>query len=304
MTEAFDLTGAMPFDRDANDSAPAILAVPGPFLYIGEGLSAAAFERYASTYNFGRIAPSFLVLHHTAIPSTIAARYPSGAVWDAGEDGMSEARIYQKRVKQLDALANYYQHTLGWDRGPHLFIDDKWIYLFTPMNAVGIHAKEGNSYTKDGRLHYSIGIEVIGYYEHRVWPAPVAANVRAAIGALCTRLDISPTYKSGPAHTPSAHDGSLSSHRDYNKPQCPGAAITEAYYVSAVTPVSPPSAPIKKYKIKGTPVFQREDCTGPIALYLNSGAIVDVDKTYDGKRAHLASGAGFIRLDESVEVVQ
>lgn len=234
--EPFDLTGALPFDRDANDNASAVLGVPGPFLYIGTGLTAQMFGQYVQSYNFGRIPPSYLVLHHTAIPSTLAARFPSGAVWDDGERGLSDAAIFQKRTKQLDKLAKYYQDTMGWDRGPHLFIDDRFIWLFTPMNAVGIHAKEGNSYTKDGKLYYSIGVEVLGYYEHKTWSAAVAANVRAACQALSSRLGISLRYAPAPLHTPAAHAGQLSSHRDYNKPACPGAAITEAYYTSVVQP--------------------------------------------------------------------
>lgn len=231
----FDPTGALPFDRDAHDVAPALLSVPDSFLYDGSGLTASAFAAYVQSYNFGPIPPDQIVLHHTAIPSASWARYPSGAVWDDNEAGLSEAQVYQKRTRQLDALRDYYWHTLQWDRGPHLFIDERYIWLFTPMYNVGIHAKEGNSYhDAASRLHYSIGIEVIGYYEHVTWPAPVAANVRAACHALSARLGIALSYKPGPLHTPSAHQGSVASHRDYNKPQCPGAAITEAYYTSVM----------------------------------------------------------------------
>lgn len=294
----FDLDGAMPFDLDASDAQPGVLAVE-PFLYIGVGHTAQSFGRYVQTYPFGRIPPDSIVLHHTAIPSMLAARYPSGAVWDAGEDGMREARVYQKRTKQLDALANYYQ-SLGWDRGPHLFIDDKYIWLFTPMNAVGIHAKEGNSYRDAaGKLHYSIGIEVIGYYEHTTWPEPVAANVRAAVQVLCDKLGIAPIYRPGPLHSPAAHTGSMSSHRDFNKPQCPGAAITEAYYTSVIAPPEPPKA----YKVLGVPVFESQSCTGRVAVYLPHGLIVGVDKVYPEGVGHLVTGAGFIRLDASVEAL-
>jgi len=296
----FDLTGALPFDRDANDHAPAVLAVPGPFLYIGSGLTAQAFGQYVQTYNFGRIPPSYIVLHHTAIPSTLAARFPSGAVWDDGERGLSEAKVYQKRTKQLDALANYYHDALGWDRGPHLFVDDKYIWLFTPMNAVGIHAKEGNSYGSGAQLRYSIGVEVIGYYEKTAWPAAIAANVRAALQALGARLNIKLSYTPGPPHSPSAHAGALSSHRDYNKPGCPGAAITEAYYTAAV---SAPPAPPKAYKVLGVPVFEDQACAGRVAVYLPHGAIVGVDKVYPEGVAHLVTGAGFIKLDASVEAL-
>jgi hypothetical protein len=292
----FDLTGALPFDRDANDNAPAVLAVPGPFLYIGQALTAHEFGPYVQGYNFGRIPPDSIVLHHTAIPSTLAARYPTGAVWDAGEAGLSDGAILSKRRKQLDALANYYQHTLGWDRGPHLFIDDRYIWLFTPMNAVGIHAKEGNSYGSGANLHYSIGIEVVGYYEHVAWPPPVAANVRAAVQALCSRLDIAPIYKPAPVHTPQAHARSISSHRDYNKPQCPGAAITEAYYITTVSPPQPPAEP-KRYRVRGLPIYQRTDLVGTVAGWLDSGAVVAIDRTYANGAGHLADGRGFVDMD-------
>lgn len=292
----FDLTGAMPFDTDANDARPGVLSV-GPFLYIGKGYSAAAFREYVASYNFGKIPPSYVVLHHTAIPSTRAARYPSGAVWDDHEAGLSPGAVYEKRRKQLDQLANYYQHTLGWDRGPHLFIDDRYIWLFTPMNAVGIHAKEGNSYGSGANLHYSIGIEVVGYYEHVTWDEATAANVRAAVQALCTRLDISPTYTPGPLHTPAAHAGSLSAHRDYNKPQCPGAAITEAYYTATVAPVSPPPTPAKQYTVKGVPIYQRTDLVGTLAGWLKSGDTVAIDKTYANGAGHLSDGRGFVDMD-------
>jgi len=291
MAQEFDLTGAMPFDRDADDNVPAVLGVPGPFLYIGTGLTAQAFNAYVASYNFGRIPPDYLVLHHTAIPSTLAARYPTGAVWDAGEEGLSDARIYQKRTRQLDALAKYYQDTLGWDRGPHLFIDETYIWLFTPMNAVGIHAKEGNSYTAGGRLHYSIGIEVIGYYENTRWPANVAANVRAAVQALCNRLGISPTYRPGPTHTPASHANSVSSHRDYNKPQCPGAAITEAYYTSVIAAPAPPA---KAYKVLGVPVYERSDRTGPLWGHLKQDDVIVIDDLSNG---HVATGIGFVKIN-------
>lgn len=287
----FDLTGALPFDRDANDNAPAVLAAPGPFLYDGRGLTAEAFGRYVQAYDFGRTPPDFLVFHHTAIPSTIAARYPSGAVWDANEGGLSEAQIYSKRIKQLHALRDYYHNTLGWDRGPHLFIDERYIWLFTPMSAVGIHAKSGNSYTDAaGRLHYSIGIEVIGYYENTPWPKPVAANVRAAVQAIATRLHIAPAYKPGPKNTPKSHANSLSSHRDYNKIQCPGAAITEAFYTQIVNA----PAPARRYRARGVPVYQRSERSGPLWGHLQPGEIVEID---DPKNGHLADHRGFVKLD-------
>ena len=71
----FDLTGALPFDRDANDSQPVVLGVaPEHFLYIGQGLTVAQFAAYVQSFIFGRIPPDYVVLHHTAIPSIRAMR--------------------------------------------------------------------------------------------------------------------------------------------------------------------------------------------------------------------------------------
>src|SRR4030095_15265856 len=89
----------------------------------------------------------------------------------------------------LTGIKNYYRDSLGWDRGPHLFIDEKWIWLFTPMYEVGIHAAEGNGYHDSaGPLHYSIGIEVLGYYEHVQWTSAIANNVAVAVAMVRQRL--------------------------------------------------------------------------------------------------------------------
>lgn len=216
-----------PYDVDSNDwdqGSPSVDAalLGGSFLYEGTGLSLSAFGDYIKRYNFGSKPPCFVVLHHTSIPDTQYAKLTHGS-WDAGEEGLSEGNIYTKRQNHLATIRDYYRNSLGWDRGPHLFIDDKWIWLFTPMYYPGIHAAQGN-----GTINaYSIGIEVVGHYERVRWPEPVAQNVGGAISMLQKHLDtFEITHRVGP--------GGISSHRDYNKPQCPGAAITEDYYLSVI----------------------------------------------------------------------
>src|SRR5689334_6570701 len=132
----------LPFDSDADNGQ----ATKGPFLYIGKGLTASEFTSYVQSYNFGQIPPDFIVLHHTAIPSTQQAHYPNPGVWDANEAGMNDGQIYNHRLNELNGIKNYYATQLGWDRGPHLMIDDRYIWLFTPMYNEGIHAKWGNQF--------------------------------------------------------------------------------------------------------------------------------------------------------------
>ena len=233
MTELPVFTNPLPFDDDANDQPPpsGVLGAPAPFAYVGQALTVAEFADYVSGYDFGSVPPDFWVWHHTAVPAASWAPYRDAAQWDAGEAGMDAARVRRKRLAQLDNLRDYY-HGLGWGKGPHLFVDDRWIWLFTPMAEIGIHAKQGNSYHDgQGALHYSVGCEVIGYYEKTRWPDAVAGNAAAACAIVQRRLG---TFQT--AYRPLG--GALSSHRDYNKPQCPGAAIIPEYYLEAVRQAS------------------------------------------------------------------
>lgn len=224
----FDLHGAFPFasidDAEAGQpKARTLLATP--FLYLGQALDRAEFARYVNTYDFGTIPPAYIVFHHTAIPSTIAAPWPADtAQWDAHEAGLDEAQIKAKRLAQLAKIRDFYAKEKGWDRGPHLFVDDKYIYLFTPMAEIGIHAAAGNSTHVYGKLKYSIGIECVGYHEKVQWSAAVARNVGFAAATLQRRLKTFELRAGAPW-------SDLNSHRQFNKPSCPGAAITEAYYV-------------------------------------------------------------------------
>lgn len=240
----------LPFDADANDRPPPLVLGDQEFLYIGQGLTADEFTDYVRTYSFGPIAPDFVVLHHTAIPSTLHARYPSGGVWDSGDAGLSESQIKQRRQHALEGIKNTYAARPGWDRGPHLFIDDRYIWLFSPMAEEGIHAMWGNRFhDRKGQYHYSIGIEIVGYYEHVTWSEPVARLVGHAVATLKQRLDtfdLRYLYPNGNpgcivdngtmrcARPEQLAWGGISSHRDYNKPQCPGAAIKEAFYMDVI----------------------------------------------------------------------
>lgn len=192
------------------------------FLYMGQGLKADQFTAYVQDYEFGSKPPTFVVLHHTSIPDASWASAGRN-IWDKNEAGKSEEQIYQKRLRQLAGIKNYYQNTLGWSRGPHLFIDDRWIWLFTPMYYQGIHAAAGNGTA----LNYSIGIEVVGHYTSVRWPKPIEDLVGHAVVTLQRKLrTFELIHRPGP--------GAVSSHRDYNKPACPGDAVTNSYYLGVL----------------------------------------------------------------------
>ncbi|NJO85254.1 MAG: caspase family protein [Blastochloris sp.] len=122
--------GLLPHEDEDDIGSTPVGAVSSSTL--GRGMKAEQFTEYVRTYNFGSRPPTFVVIHHTAIPDTRQAR-AQHATWDSNEDGLSEQQIYAKRLRQLTGIKSYYQNSLRWDRGPHLFIDERWIWLFTPM---------------------------------------------------------------------------------------------------------------------------------------------------------------------------
>lgn len=248
---------------DANDApTPTVLAAE-PFAYIGQGLSLDAFRTYVQSYTFGSVPPDQLVLHNTANPDASWAPLNGDPriKWDRDEAGLTAAQIYAKRRKQLDGVRDYYI-SLGWQAGPHLFVDDRLIWLFTPMDTIGVHAKEGNSYhDAAGHLHYTIGIEVVGWYGTVGWPAPIQTLLRGAVQCLRDVLGtFQIVYKAAPLHSPARHQGSIAFHRDYNKPECPGAIITPAYAIPILA-ATPPADPLRARTIPGPPSERAYFCS-------------------------------------------
>lgn len=262
--DILDLTGAMPCAdgaaggvdlADVPDGAtvPMVLG-EASFRYIGHGLTGPAFVQYVQSYDFGSILPDQLVIHNTYIPdaSWAPASTRVATKWDRAEGGLTDAQILSKRTRQLDSLMRYYRDTYHWDRGPHLFVDERYIWLFTPMYDIGIHAAEGNSYRDShGRLHYSLGIETVGHFATSPWHPQQAALLRTAVQALQRRLGtFQIAYHAGPHHQPAIHQGSIALHNDYNKAACPGAYITPSYAIRVLSAAPPPAA--TRYRVKAT----------------------------------------------------
>lgn len=246
----YDLKAARP--QDLRQPAQNALAIPvasswqwpiedtnaGNFHYIGQALTPAQFRQYCidykSTGQFGTYPPSYVVYHHTYNPDHSLAPVSSNpnTYWDRNESGLTLDQIKTKRKPQLDAIMKYYRDTLKWNVGPHLFIDEYFVWLFTPLFYIGIHCNEGNSYYRNGILRYSIGVEVIGYYDQVVWPRAIYDNVGYATACLQHVLGFELKYTSAPEDRPDMHDPQLSSHADYTDDKsCPGNAITPAFYV-------------------------------------------------------------------------
>lgn len=218
--------GLLPFDQDAGETLEPIpdgILGGAPIAYVGQAFSPNEFRAYVQHLVFPN-PPAWLVIHHTSIPSASWAPAGSGAVWDAKETSLSEPQIRAKRLRQLRAIFDYYQNRLGWRAGPQLFIDDRWIYVGSPLTQEGIHAAQGNGVGTGARRRFSLGVEVIGHYERVAWPEPVMQNVAWAAAVLRERLE---TF----AFVSQPGPGGVAEHRMYNKPQCPGAAVRASTYL-------------------------------------------------------------------------
>jgi hypothetical protein len=194
--------------------------------FINVKLSIAEWNEYVTTYDFGSIPPSRVVLHHTWKPRV--------ADW--------------RGLASMKGMQAYYR-SLGWSAAPHLYVAPDGIWLATPMREVGIHAGEGNSgYWNNGKWTYSIGLEMVGDYDHKRPSGAVWDHAKAVMGGLSKRLNISPRQL-------------IYFHRDFSTKSCPGWAVTkewvwgevEAWVNNERPPAPPPPGEI------GTPTPSEEE---------------------------------------------
>lgn len=155
-----------------------------PISIINRRLDLQEFRDYVATYNFGAQPASKLVIHHT---------------WRPTKDKWGGARSIQ-------GLKRYYEGK-GWPAGPHLFVADDGIWLFSPMSKDGIHAGELN--------HRSIGIEIVGDYDNEKWVGQTKENALGVIKMLMSQLGIDKS--------------NIFFHRDVSSKSCPGHAITKEW---------------------------------------------------------------------------
>ncbi len=182
---------------------------------IGRMLNIPQWIEYVRGYDFGPISPTRLVLHHTYRPNE--------AEWR----GLTSMRGMQK-----------YYAGLGWSAAPHIYVGPDGIWLFTPMSEVGIHAGTGNSGVTGSVWWYSIGLEMVGYFDYARPSGAVWTHAKTVMGTLSQRLRIPPRQL-------------ISFHRDYtNQKSCPGWAITKDWVVGEIeawlnnsTPPPPPDIP-------------------------------------------------------------
>jgi N-acetylmuramoyl-L-alanine amidase len=135
---------------------------------VGVSFNAEEFDKYCHALTWPKWRPNFVVLHNTAVPNL--AQRPQGLT-----------------KKHIENLASFYQGK-GWSAGPHLFVDDKQIWAFTPLSVSGVHSPSWNK--------VALGVEMLGDYEKDVFKSgrglKVQKNAVAAFATLHAVLGIDP----------------------------------------------------------------------------------------------------------------
>jgi hypothetical protein len=136
---------------------------------VGTAFSTDDFDTYCHGLQWSAWRPSFVVVHNTQIPSL--AQRPKGLT-----------------KQHILGLEEFYRDTQKWKAGPHLFVDDKQIWVFTPLTVSGTHSPSWNK--------VALGVEMLGDYEKEAFDAgrglAVRTNAVSAVATLCAILGLDP----------------------------------------------------------------------------------------------------------------
>jgi len=136
---------------------------------VGNSYAPDEFDRYCHELQWNAWRPSFIALHNTGIPSL--SQRANG--------------FTKQHIKNLES---YYRDQQKWSAGPHLFIDDKQIWVFTPLTVSGTHSPSWNK--------TALGIEMLGDYDKDSFDGGRGLNVRnntiAALATLSAILGLEP----------------------------------------------------------------------------------------------------------------
>jgi len=164
---------------------------------VGKGFTANQFDEYVQSVQFGVWRPRFIVLHNTFIPRIADWHQVPG----------------QQRMQNLQ---HYYRDTQHWSAGPHLFVADDLIWVFTPLNTSGVHSPSWNA--------ISWGVELVGDYSTEDFSPAIQSNATSALAALHALGAINPE--------------SLKLHKEDIKTShknCPGPNVVKANVISLVS---------------------------------------------------------------------
>ena len=123
--------------------------------------------------------------------------------------------LTKQHILNLEA---FYRDKQGWKAGPHLFIDDRQIWVFTSLTVSGTHSPSWNK--------TALGVEMLGNFEKEAFDAGRGLRVRdntvAALATLCAILGL--------------EAGTIRIHREdpLTTHACPGKNVRKLEIIQAV----------------------------------------------------------------------
>jgi hypothetical protein len=171
-----------------------------PIKIDGRVMTADEFAAFVETKRFGWRPPNRIFLHHTW--------QPTREQWKGKQTLLAIKNNYEGYT-WTDSQGRVH---IGWTAGPHLFVADDGIWLFTDLARDGVGVK--------GHNHRSLHLEMVGNYDQRLPDGPTLANTVAALGALHNRLGLDPK--------------DLLFHRDYSYKSCPGNMVTKEWIIPKI----------------------------------------------------------------------
>lgn len=190
-------------------------------------------------------------------------------------------RQWQGEISMRSMMKTYVGK--GWTAGPHLYLaaeaprsEHRGIWQMTPLAHRGVHAGPCN---RD-----RLGLENVGDFDARApswaqWQLCVAVNV-----ALCRAWGL-------PATAINVHKECMSDRT------CPGRYFDANRLRSDV---GAQLAPIRRFRVRGIPIYQASSLSGTIAKHLKGDEEITIDRVYANGAGHVAGpngGPGFIALD-------
>jgi hypothetical protein len=133
---------------------------------VGKSFSPVDFAGYLNSISFDIWRPQFVVLHNTAVPKLADWHKATG-------------------MQRMKGLEHYYRDIQHWSAGPHLFVADDLIWVFTPLNTSGVHSPSWNA--------ISWGVEMVGDYATEQLEPAVHDNAVSALASMHALLGIDPT---------------------------------------------------------------------------------------------------------------
>jgi len=188
-------------NRAENIGVSSERAIKSPPMEIdGRVMSADEFVRYMEDLQLPAPLPTRVFLHHTWKPTRETWR---GADTIYGMKRYYEQQLWRDERGQLRE---------GLTAGPHLFIADDGIWLFSDIRYDGVGVLGHNT----GSRH----VEMVGNYDEVRPSGLTLTNTIAALGILHVKLGLD--------------IANLNFHRDFSAKSCPGCAVTKDWIIPQV----------------------------------------------------------------------